>query len=39
MARTISKRQPVKAKKSYTLSAESVAYLEGLRKQRRAKSQ
>jgi hypothetical protein len=38
MARTISKRRPVKAKKSYTLSAESVAYLEGLRKQRRATS-
>jgi len=38
MARTISKRRPVKAKKSYTLSAESVAYLEGLRKQRRAAS-
>jgi hypothetical protein len=38
MARTISKRRPVKAKKSYTLSAESVAYLEGLRKHRRAAS-
>jgi len=38
MARTISKRPPVKAKKSYTLSAESVAYLESLRKQRRGAS-
>ncbi len=38
MARTLSKRRSVKAKKSYTLSAESVAYLETLRKQRRAPS-
>jgi hypothetical protein len=38
MARTISKRSRVKAKKSYTLSAESVAYLESLRRQRRGAS-
>lgn len=38
MARTISKDRPVKAKKSYTLSAQSVAYLESLRKQRRGAS-
>jgi hypothetical protein len=36
--RTTAKRTEVKAKKSYTLSPESVAYLESLRKRRRAPS-
>lgn len=38
MAHTISKRRSAKAKKSYTLSPESVAYLDTLRRQRRARS-
>jgi len=38
MPRTIGNRRPVKAKKSYTLSAESVAYLDALRKLRSAPS-
>jgi hypothetical protein len=38
MARTTHKQINRKAKKSFTLSAESVAFLEALRKRRRAPS-
>jgi len=38
MARTSQKVKPIKAKKSYTLSPASVAFLDALRKKRRASS-
>ena len=38
MKHTIHRTRNRKAKKSYTLSPQSVAYLEGLRKRRRAPS-